>query len=642
MGELGNFQLGQTVAIGWLLQVALIASVGLRGRAAIRLREPSLLFCLLVISLAWVWRLATLFALEAGGLAFWIGDDAVRWIDAWAWLRSPYLTAPESPWLVGTSLVHGMGILLVGDPLYGSKLVSALLCVFPLAGLFLFAHALLRSRALAALSVVFLAPSWLGILLASGTMSETPTTGFMLAGAGLGIAGLRTPAGDARAKRLVGGGLCFAAATCFHMVAWFHLTGILVALLAYVASRAEGSLRERLVAWVRFSALATIFCWAWVLNAWALTGSLIGSFGALIDVTIWKIGGPTALQHHLEDAAGPGAVWALAMALATLALLGAAWALGQVREEGGARLRERFSARRLRSLKLAASGVALVSALTAAFVVLRHAPALPAPELERLAINLLVYPTALLYCLWLILPLAVFGLAVALLDARRRVEGVRWALAALGAGLLVLVASALMGGANVTPFRSVWFTATALVPIVLVPLFSTSATAAPSAQSPSPPRSRREIVCIGLAGLVFAQLLIAQHQRILAELPVPSLFRAGAPIKNYAGDTHALGTWLRAERLEPTHLDAVNWSHPLEVVTDDQIGGLLQSVIEYSAGNPGWFARPERPHRREPGADLLGELVPGQVAISDKPIDRGELRHIATIGRYYIYERRRP
>jgi hypothetical protein len=122
---------------------------------------------------------------------------------------------------------------------------------------------------------------------------------------------------------------------------------------------------------------------------------------------------------------------------------------------------------------------------------------------------------------------------------------------------------------------------------------------------------------------------------------VPKILRSKNPLRTYVADADALGTWLRSERLAPSHLEAENWIHPFEVILDD-FGGLKQTVLLFSAGNPGWFARPERPQLHDPKRNVLRELVAGQLLIADRPIDSDRLREIVVIGQYHIYEGRGP
>ena len=253
MGTLAEFTYGPMELIGWGLQILLVALVSWRAAGPIRLPEPGISFCLLVLCLGWVLRLAYLFALASDGFMYWIGDDPIRWLDAWSWLHSP----PEelgtvSVWMPGTTLLHGVAMRLISNPLYASKLLSASYSVMSLAGVFVFAQALFRNRVISLASVVFLAPFWIDILLSTGTMAEMPTVGAMLGGAGALLIGLRLPVGRRRTLFLLCAAASFAIATLFHVVAWIQLTGILLFLLPVFLSSNHGSPLSRFRSWILF------------------------------------------------------------------------------------------------------------------------------------------------------------------------------------------------------------------------------------------------------------------------------------------------------------------------------------------------------------------------------------------------------
>jgi hypothetical protein len=278
---------------GWILQVALIASVA-TGRARLRLPEPTLAACIIVLLAAWLFRLAELFALASTGLDYWIGDDALRWARAARWWSDPYLVRLDQDWLAGGYILHSLAMEIAGDPLVGSKLLAALLAVLPLAGLFVFAQAVFGRRAVSCACVVVAAPWWIHVLLSSGTMTGMPTTGLMLGGSGLLVFAVRE-AGSSRRRWLVAGAaLLFAAATALHFASWLQLAAVIACLGVHAVTRPPDRRRAALREWVGFSVLSTPVCVVFLLTAWVATGRPFGLFEGLAAQTTYKLGGAGA------------------------------------------------------------------------------------------------------------------------------------------------------------------------------------------------------------------------------------------------------------------------------------------------------------------------------------------------------------
>jgi hypothetical protein len=118
MGALGEFTYGPVELVGWGLQILLIALVSRRAGGPIRLPEPGISFCLLVLCLGWVFRLTYLFALASDGLMYWIFDDTSRWLTSWSWLNSPSQELiGRGTWMPGTTALHGAVMALIPNPL---------------------------------------------------------------------------------------------------------------------------------------------------------------------------------------------------------------------------------------------------------------------------------------------------------------------------------------------------------------------------------------------------------------------------------------------------------------------------------------------------------------------------------------------
>jgi len=651
MGVLAEFTYGPTELVGWGLQILLIALVSRRAGGPIRLPEPGISFCLLVLCLGWVFRLAYLFALASDGFLYWIGDGPFRWLISWSWLNSPSKELiTRGTWMPGTTLLHGAAMWLIPNPLYASKLVSASYSVMSLAGVFVFAQGLFRNRVISLACVVFLAPFWIDILLSAGTMTEMPTVGAMLGGAGCLLYGLRLPVGRKRTLILLCAAGSFAIATMFHMVAWIELTGILLFVLPVFLRLNHGSLRTRFQSWVLFCAASVSWCFTWAIYQWVSTGSPLTAFREAGELVDHKIGGPLDMVAVLGPVASVGE---LAIVAVTIVVLLALIGLYFVAPGEDDRVLGRFRAAQLRRARW--GGVILSAALSllALSVIQDWLSALPPDEHERVVANWAVFPVSLAYCLHYYLPLVLHGLWVVLFKRDRHQREPRLVLACIGWVLAILVATSVVGGANVTPFRTVLALSAALLPFAMAPLFDRAQDSVLNEdQVKGVPR--KTWLTIGVALLTLGANAVANHTRIDSELPGPSITRFELPVIRVLGLVHnvgrkaadmaALGSWMRAEAKAPSYLSPENLSHPFEVSLFFEKGGRNKMLIEYQAGDPGRFANPHRLEHpaRETQAQLLARLVPGQVLISDYEIEASEVRLIARLGQYWIYERNGP
>jgi hypothetical protein len=134
---------------------------------------------------------------------------------------------------VGTFALHGLAMKWMADPLVASKLVSALFCLMPLAGLFIFSLGFFNDRRPACAAVLVGAPLWLHLILSTGPMSEMPATTFMLTAAGLLLLGLRRPPSKDRFWMLTASACFFNLAILFHLTCWIQLGAVLTGLLVW-------------------------------------------------------------------------------------------------------------------------------------------------------------------------------------------------------------------------------------------------------------------------------------------------------------------------------------------------------------------------------------------------------------------------
>jgi hypothetical protein len=234
--------------------------------------------CAIAILMAWSWRLVSVFVLASIGFWYLVPDDVARWLLSWGWAVSPYLVTWDGVWQGGTFFVHGAAMSILHDPLVASKFVSALYNLLPLAGTFVLTQGLYRNARLSSLAVVAVAPWWLHILLGTGTMTEMPVTGLMLAGVGLLLLVFDEKIRERNAVgAMIASALCFAAATSFHMVAWMMLVSFLVAFARPLLATRNSVVRRRLPL---FLALSFSYCVAWGFACWIKFGNPFSSFAA--------------------------------------------------------------------------------------------------------------------------------------------------------------------------------------------------------------------------------------------------------------------------------------------------------------------------------------------------------------------------
>jgi len=232
----------------------------------------------------------------------------------------------------------------------------------------------------------------------------------------------------------------------------------------------------------------------------------------------------------------------------------------------------------------------------------------------------------------------VYGLIAVVSNRDTRRSQVAVVLSGLAFIFAILVASALNGGAGISPFRTVLTLSGALLPFALAPLFDL----APN--NDLFPTRRRPIAVVGLV-LAFAvggHQFVANHNRIFSELPIPSIFiMEGRHGENPVGaDAIALGAWLRTEIALPGYLSEENLSQPFELLLKREWLGMRQTLIEYYVGDPARFAHPGRIMKRSAGLNqkTINGLSKGQILIADFNIRDPRLRLVARIGEYRIYE----
>ena len=244
---------------------------------------------------------------------------------------------------------------------------------------------------------------------------------------------------------------------------------------------------------------------------------------------------------------------------------------------------------------------------------------------EREPLELLSqYPLAIIYSLWSLFPLTVFGAFRTFFPREQSSATARMALITIGVALALMMATTLTGGTNAAPYRSIAPIAAALFPIAMAPmLMNFSAWLDRRNQS----RAQRSAGSLALALilLVIAGLwLIDNHQMTLSRQ------RMEEPLDS---DSIALGSWIRQEFLRPQRLSVENLALPLRLWIPQEANLHSLLTVEYLAGIP------SRIQRRfgDPDPDV-DSLQTGQILIAHQPVTHERLTPILEIGVYVIYE----
>jgi hypothetical protein len=318
-------------AAGWMAQIAAIIALlwfSIRRHDPMPAASPGRVTwsqCALAVCGAWAWRLACLFLLVSLGFHCSIPDDASRFYLSWGWYKHPYLVTWDGIWQGGTFYVNGLAMHLIHDPLAAVRCVAVLFNLLALLGVFLFTDGIYRDHRHSILTVLFAAPWWIGVLLGTGTMPETPLIACLLSGAGLFLIGL-TVAPRFRSLAWWAAALCFAAATSFHMVAWMVLGPILVVLLVHAWMQQRHGGAFRLTTWLWFAGVSVSYCVVWLIGCWVKFGSPFDAMRRNAQSLV-QDSGITLLSARLS--AYPRALWHDLWFLLPLVLFGIVW--GSVR-----------------------------------------------------------------------------------------------------------------------------------------------------------------------------------------------------------------------------------------------------------------------------------------------------------------------
>jgi hypothetical protein len=208
---------------------------------------------------------------------------------------------------------------------------------------------------------------------------------------------------------------------------------------------------------------------------------------------------------------------------------------------------------------------------------------------------------------------------------------------AVAFGLLELTAA--IGGANISPYRTVLPIAAAIVPFALAP-FVRARPVAPGDASSARRRlaTRPGAVGVALLAAVFAIRAAEGHRGVLAHPDAPL---GVDPPGRGLPDTEAVGRWLRAERFAPSVLEERSFALPIVLYVPTRGLDWVTSwtMLEYQIGDPRWTA-PYPVEQGTPTGAFVPGMEPGQLLVAEGRVDHPRLRPVAVFGRYHVYAAR--
>jgi len=290
MDSLG-WPVGTIEILLWVAQSLLILSFLLEGkfypfeRAAHSNPPPWI-----PILFAWGFRLACFFTMASLGFLYFIPDDPCRWGMAFNWTKVPYFITWDGVWLGMPFYLHGLSMLCTGDPVVGSKIMTAILNLVAVGGIYCFAWTLSRNRVYAAFALVLVAPYFLHLLLGTGALTEIPVVGFTLLGLSFLIRGLEEPDRKRRIRNLLLAAFFFMVSTGFHYIAWIFLLAVLVLSASALFWNRLGERRLSPGEFFLFAIPSTLYCLGWMAGCWIKFGHPLHSMTSQMDLSTLYVG----------------------------------------------------------------------------------------------------------------------------------------------------------------------------------------------------------------------------------------------------------------------------------------------------------------------------------------------------------------
>lgn len=283
----------------WSVQLLLLMSFLIQGKCApLEKVDDRKMNPMAYILYAWGFRLSCFFVMTSIGFAFFILDDPCRWGMAAGWAKTLGFMTWDGVWLGMTSYLHGLSMMGIGHPIAASKIMTIVLNFVALSGIYFFSFSLSKNRVYAALTMVFMAPYFLHIVLGTGTLTEVPVVGFSLLGFAFLIYGYDL--GEKKRKLyFLLSSVFFLISTGFHYVAWIFLLSVMVLLFLSVFWNYIGERRISLAEFFLFSIPSTLYCIAWMVSCWKRFGNPLYSMTTQMKLSKVYVGDISLLDRMM-------------------------------------------------------------------------------------------------------------------------------------------------------------------------------------------------------------------------------------------------------------------------------------------------------------------------------------------------------
>lgn len=241
---------------------------------------------------------------------------------------------------------------------------------------------------------------------------------------------------------------------------------------------------------------------------------------------------------------------------------------------------------------------------------------------------MLEYPEALLYTVRSFLPLALVGLFMSMRKEALEKRKVNAVLVVAGLILLILISTSVKGGTNASPYRTVIVLAALLVPISLMPVYRGLVQVFAQGQFRQNSMRGKQLLA-GCLIFLFAGLWVMDNHQKIMQGRGKRLGLTG----ELSPDAIALGTWLRHEIRTPQYLSPENLKYPIVFWFSEsaQLGDKI--TLHYLSGFPGQLDLRLGKHTPD-----LDQLNPGQILITDRPLESRQLVFLRQMGRYSLYQ----
>ena len=236
----------------------------------------------------------------------------------------------------------------------------------------------------------------------------------------------------------------------------------------------------------------------------------------------------------------------------------------------------------------------------------------------------MIYPTALTDSFRPLIPMVVFSLAWVILARRPRQNRLRLTLVTMFLIMIVLVVSAFLSGAPGQPFRTTSILSAGLICLAVGP-FTAIWRDHNANRAGGPWRIQRlHLISIILLFCVLVLWGLDNHRKT---------FQMRYELVKPRTNALALGAWLRAEFAEPADLKMENITLPVWILHEKKTEQIIEELTSYyAAGTPDRvkISTGDSTH-------VIKDLQPGQIVITNWPLDESRFLKLMDIGIYRIY-----